>query len=344
MARASGTVPRKPSVGRHPQDYFTPQSPPQYRSSSASSAYSWRRLLHGGRETALSARQTHDVTQHVWNLQCSRAHPRGPTHVARDDRSHVPARANPATWLRDGLTMAIRRDNATEIEALVLEGAPLGAVYSHRLGPAHRARFINPVDWASLELCFRAAMQILELGQRSGQNLATRTVRAVNLAAEHGHMDLLRRLLEGSAAVAQKNFQQESALHAAVKANQSEAAAVLLQHGAWRAEEQPREVLKLALLSQQMRCVVEAAGIRDTDADVLACSLTAQRLFPASPGRRGIQDLADSGERFLAGVIEKEDASEADNQDVDEATHALERYVIFHKTGNEQRATPRLTS
>lgn len=273
---------RGPYVTKLPLGTSTlPQSSSHYGSEVRGT--SCRRLLHGGRESALSTRQCEDVTSHVWNLQCHREYraPEEPTHVARHSGPACPARANDNTWLRDALMTAIQRDNTAEIEALVLKGAPLWNIYCHQLGPGGRSRFVNPVDWAALEQCFRPALQLLELSQRCGgrgltpglPQVAGRTVRAVYMAAQHGQMELLHKLLENSAVPGQQNSQRESALHAAVRTGHSEAAALLLQYGAWAVEEQRCDVLKSALV-KGVACVLEGAGVPSTEAQRLTADIS----------------------------------------------------------------------
>merc|ERR1711972_1027218 len=58
----------------------------------------------------------------------------------------------------------------------------------------------------------------------------------------------------------QQNSEGESALHAAVRTGNREAAALLLQYGAWAVEEQRRDVLKSALV-KGVACVLEGAGV-----------------------------------------------------------------------------------
>eukprot|EP00927_Polykrikos_kofoidii_P026988 TRINITY_DN23910_c0_g4_i1.p1 TRINITY_DN23910_c0_g4~~TRINITY_DN23910_c0_g4_i1.p1 ORF type:complete len:760 (-),score=122.86 TRINITY_DN23910_c0_g4_i1:198-2351(-) len=178
-------------------------------------------------------------------------------------------------FLVDQLMEAIIQDNRVEIESLINQGASLlPHYYSQRLeakskvsavasgrftarGP--KTGMVNPVDWATLEKRPRAALQILELGDGrvifdrdesksylDKVDLARHCRRAVNLAAFHGYKELLVGLLARGAFVGQKNSLGESALLASVRAGKPGIADILLEHGAWREEEQKRAVLQLA--------------------------------------------------------------------------------------------------
>mmetsp|Transcript_8576 Transcript_8576/g.19055 ORF Transcript_8576/g.19055 Transcript_8576/m.19055 type:complete len:531 (+) Transcript_8576:57-1649(+) len=177
------------------------------------------------------------------------------------ERVHVDDRAR----LREALALAICHEDAVEIDSLVRQGASLFVDYYHRPGPLaampSEVGFVNPVDLAALDLRFSAAMQILELGDAQlaieswdsrGKahfcqvSLAKQTRHAVHSAAAHGHLGLLRMLLERSAFVGQVNAQQESALRLATQRGKSEAAMLLLEYGAWVAEDRQQEILSLA--------------------------------------------------------------------------------------------------
>mmetsp|Transcript_63756 Transcript_63756/g.137161 ORF Transcript_63756/g.137161 Transcript_63756/m.137161 type:complete len:548 (-) Transcript_63756:28-1671(-) len=183
--------------------------------------------------------------------------------------------------LRSSLMEAITRDDPVKIHALVQRGAPLYQHYYHSpLGPpgvdAHvrDSDLVNPVDWAALELRFRAAMQLLELGDGRKSfaevrprpqaleelNLGGQTKVALNLAAQYGHLGLMRMLLERDAFVAQKSRTGASALHVAVEAGRADAAALLLQNDAWAVEEQRAQVLQLAE-ERELGAVFSAAGV-----------------------------------------------------------------------------------
>jgi len=187
-------------------------------------------------------------------------------------------RVRPQERLREALVAAIRKDDSARIESLVLAGAPLSLDYYYRPGPLAsnpcQVGVVNPVDWAALDLRFRSAMQLLELGDgrvvpaRAGKysnplaevRMGEDCKAAVNVAACHGHLGLLRMLLERSAFVGQRNPKGESALHVACGSGRHEAAALLLQYGAWEAEIQREGVLKLAA-QRDVHCVLEAVGI-----------------------------------------------------------------------------------
>mmetsp|Transcript_108831 Transcript_108831/g.330950 ORF Transcript_108831/g.330950 Transcript_108831/m.330950 type:complete len:414 (-) Transcript_108831:115-1356(-) len=88
-------------------------------------------------------------------------------------------------------------------------------------------------------------------------SVAGETRHAVNVAARHGHLGLLRLLLERSACVGQKSEHHESALQVAVQNGHAEVVAFLLQHGAWDVEERRWEVLELAA-EREMASVFES--------------------------------------------------------------------------------------
>jgi len=186
--------------------------------------------------------------------------------------------------LRQLLMSAIVHDDPVQISTLVQRGAPLYPHYYHKptphVGPPsidphfRDLGLVNPVDWAALELRFRAAMQLLELGDSRpaltearprptvhGEiRLAIETKVALNLAALHGHLGLMRMLLERGAFVGQINLDGVSALHAAVYTEKPEAVALLLQYGAWDAEKHRREVIELAW-ARSMTGAFTTAGI-----------------------------------------------------------------------------------
>lgn len=171
--------------------------------------------------------------------------------------------------LRNDLMAAIRKDDGGKIEQLVRSGAPLHQHYHHTdyvlrtVEPHVRdTLLVNPVDWAALEMRFRAAMQLLELADeiRHGLaearprppvyehiNVAGETRVALCKAAELGHLGFLKMLLERGASVEQKNAEGFSALYCAVKNRQSEAVTLLLQFQALDCEERRDEVTAMAL-------------------------------------------------------------------------------------------------
>mmetsp|Transcript_125547 Transcript_125547/g.242020 ORF Transcript_125547/g.242020 Transcript_125547/m.242020 type:complete len:828 (-) Transcript_125547:63-2546(-) len=203
--------------------------------------------------------------------------------------------------LRDNLMAAIRDDNPVLIEELVQRGAPLlNHYHSTRLdhpdgnypesglstgtwtSKGAKTGLVNPVDWAVLEHQFRAAMQLLLIGDDkvvferdehrsflTKLELARQTIRAVNLAAFRGQVDLLKMLLDRGADVGQTNSKGESALNLAVREDKAEAANMLLQYGAWAVEDRKREVLERALM-RRMKCVLDAGGISAPDDEISA--------------------------------------------------------------------------
>lgn len=186
-----------------------------------------------------------------WPIQLAKS----PRPLRAKDLSWVPnsAKHDDVNWMRNALMDAIRRDDAEMMEYLVQSGAPLVCSYYHRpeilaTAPSN-VGFVNPVDWAALEFRFRAAMRLLELSDHKmsytydrqsnafkSVNIASQTKHAVYLGALQGHLGLLRRLLERSAYVAQRNAKQESALQIAVQEGHKSAVMLLLQYGAWDEE------------------------------------------------------------------------------------------------------------
>mmetsp|Transcript_59997 Transcript_59997/g.110202 ORF Transcript_59997/g.110202 Transcript_59997/m.110202 type:complete len:279 (-) Transcript_59997:189-1025(-) len=232
-----------------------------------------RRLLHGGREAALSTRARFPVRgdeffAHISSLQENLAwdRPATPKHVY-----HVGLH----TGLRDALLCAIDHGSPAQIAAAVQQGAPLEGRFYDREGSG----LVNVVDWAALRQRFAAAVQLLELGQNIP--LAGETTRAVNAAAEHGHMSLLRKLLMDGASAGQKNRSQESSLHVAVRAGHVQAAALLLQHGAWLVEERKADVVELAH-DAHMLCVLDAAGVHSGNKAFVKCELMRGQNFAAA--------------------------------------------------------------
>jgi len=168
---------------------------------------------------------------------------------------------------RNQLMDAILRDDVERIDSLVKSGAPMYPHYHHpefylRSAEPHirESALVNPVDWACLELRFRAAMQLLELadGMRClaearprpkvlpDIDVAGQTKVALAKAAHHGHLGLLKMLLERGAPVSQKTAEGYSALYMAVHGGKADAVTFLLQYKAWDAEHQKEQVLELA--------------------------------------------------------------------------------------------------
>mmetsp|Transcript_36058 Transcript_36058/g.64766 ORF Transcript_36058/g.64766 Transcript_36058/m.64766 type:complete len:601 (-) Transcript_36058:168-1970(-) len=186
----------------------------------------------------------------------------GITHKERQ-RQHAnhwqdlnPAQMRDRVILRDALMRAVERDNAEEVESLVCSGAPLVTCYPYRTPPD--VEFVNPVDWATIEMRFSSAMHILELSDDicayehdrrrnvlQPISVAMQTRYAVSLSARYGHVGLLRMLLDRSASIEQSNSENQSPLHVAVSRGNREAAVFLLKRGAWEYEAQQSEVLKL---------------------------------------------------------------------------------------------------
>eukprot|EP00930_Biecheleria_cincta_P097351 TRINITY_DN89075_c0_g1_i1.p1 TRINITY_DN89075_c0_g1~~TRINITY_DN89075_c0_g1_i1.p1 ORF type:complete len:568 (-),score=66.05 TRINITY_DN89075_c0_g1_i1:112-1815(-) len=165
------------------------------------------------------------------------------------------------TLLRDALMEAIQLNDGTKIEKLARGGAPLLVCYPTEDSPAStplKYELVNPVDWAALKLRFGAAAQLLgisghflalDLDRESNvreHNVASETKYAVSLAARHGNLTVLGRLLDQSADPGQRDASRSSALLLAMRHGHVEAAALLLQHGAWTLEEQRGEVEALA--------------------------------------------------------------------------------------------------
>lgn len=184
--------------------------------------------------------------------------------------------------LRHALMDAITRNDPQKIEALINRGAPLYQHYFYGLaGPPcnnpalQKLGMVNPVDWAALNLRFRAAMQILELADgrvvqtevrprhdtMEGCRAAAETKIALAIASQHGHLGFVRMLLERGCSVAQSSFDGESALHVAIKAAKDEVVALLLQYGAWELEPRREEVLDAVRRNAVMLQIFEAAGL-----------------------------------------------------------------------------------
>lgn len=161
------------------------------------------------------------------------------------------------TLLRDALMEAIHLNDNTKIEKLARGGAPMLVCYPTEDSPAStplKYEIVNPVDWAALKLRFGAAAQLLEISghilafdldanrNMHEHNVASETKYALNLAARHGNLEVLGRLLDQSADPGQKDAKKSSALLVAMRHGHVEVAALLLQHGAWAVEEQRGEV------------------------------------------------------------------------------------------------------
>lgn len=165
------------------------------------------------------------------------------------------------TLLRDALMKAIELNDGGKIEQLARGGAPLHVCYPTKDSPAStplKYELVNPVDWAALRLRFGAVAQLLEISNHISSveldemknmhehDVVRETKYALNLAARHGNLNVLWRLLDRSADPGQKDASGASALMVAMRHGHSEAAALLLQHGAWAVEEQRGEVEALA--------------------------------------------------------------------------------------------------
>lgn len=214
--------------------------------------------------------------------------------------------------LRRALKSAITKDDAIAIETAIRRGAPLYPHYFH--GPAgpgasnpylQKLGMVNPVDLAALELRFRAAMQILEIGEgrlmytearprpakHDHHRLAAGTKMALNMAAKHGHLGLMRMLLEHGCPVGQKDTEDQSALLIATHAGKVEATSLLLQYGAWQVEEQPDEVLAAAEQKRLLPTFVslgiglpsEMGANTTVEADLQSTSPQRQSALPWSP-------------------------------------------------------------
>lgn len=169
--------------------------------------------------------------------------------------------------LRIQLMDAIRRDHFARIDVLIKSGAPLSAHYYHpafchfAANPTDKdASLVNPVDWATLDLKFQAALYILDVGAGMVDmaearprpavlpeiDLARETRVAVNQATHYGHIRLVKMLVEMGASVGQCNNEGYSALAVAIQKNHREIMTYLLQHQAWDLEKRQQQVWELA--------------------------------------------------------------------------------------------------
>lgn len=239
----------------------------------------WR-LLHGGRECALSARPASDLRMRAKIVR----HQDDVENASHSTELTRTVRLSHNTWKRDELTAAILGEDLAQIEHLVRQGASFKLDYHYR----PEKLLVNPVDWAALQSCFRASTRLAECGQAHGLDLSKTTRYAVWVAAANGQLELLRTLLKASVPVHNRHL-QESALHVAVRQASAsriknprlddpsnvasqEVITLLLRYGAWAVEPQ-RDIIKefakpclrhaeLAKLTG-LHAVLEAAGIAD---------------------------------------------------------------------------------
>ncbi|CAK9116836.1 unnamed protein product [Durusdinium trenchii] len=147
-----------------------------------------------------------------------------------------------------------------------------GALHGSSKGP--KESLVNPVEWAVLEGFYKEAIFLLELTDghvafnRDEEcstlqvvRMAERCQQAVVVACVRGQVKLLRELLQRGADCAQREkLTGCTALHVAARSGEEEAAALLLERGAWSLENRKEEVLKHAE-AHRLQCIIDAAGL-----------------------------------------------------------------------------------
>merc|ERR1740129_1098687 len=217
--------------------------------------------------------------------------------------------------LREELQDAILSGDFGRVEAALVRGAPLLPHYrTCKAVPkagveSATAVLVNPVDWAALEGCPKVARRLLERADQmpiATADLPARVVRcAVHVAARRAAgaprwLELLRALLARGADAAQLDPWGRSALHLAVMGGSSEAAEALLERGAWEAEAQRDEVLRLAL-SQRVAAVVELGG------SAAHAGATAPPALEDVQTRAELEEVSGRLHRELAQAVKKGD-------------------------------------
>lgn len=213
--------------------------------------------------------------------------------------------------LREELQEAILSSDLEGVEAVVRRGASLQRHYSSDKACPHSgydgSALVNPVDWATLEGCPKAARRLLELEIEKivtladGDSLGLSSYRALHIAARRGRLphwvDLVRKLLDCGADISRVDPWGRSPLHIAVMNGNVEVAQIMLNHGAWDHEQKRHEVLKLAA-NQRVNCVLALSGYSEA-----AAFVDSKTSSSGSPVSQESAELDEVHERDLVKAI-----------------------------------------
>jgi len=155
------------------------------------------------------------------------------------------------------LAKAVRGGDLLACRALVGRGADVGMEVELDYGL--RGNLVDLAVWHEQETMALALLTIAD-GQGIGQALAAGASHALFWAVRHDFMLLLGALLERGADAAQRDEVCGSVLRFAVEQRRSDAAAALLQAGAWARELEKDLVLSLLREQGLLRCLDRSCG------------------------------------------------------------------------------------
>merc|ERR1719215_2341375 len=155
------------------------------------------------------------------------------------------------------LAKAVRGGDLLACRALVGRGADVGM--EAELDYGLRGNLVDLAVWHEQETMALALLTIAD-GQGIGQALAAGASHALFWAVRHDFMLLLGALLERGADAAQRDEVCGSVLRFAVEQRRSDAAAALLQAGAWARELEKDLVLSLLREQGLLRCLDRSCG------------------------------------------------------------------------------------